>query len=67
MLPAPTDDVDLTALPVLGLRTVHWRRCHIELKPGVLDTTKLPPLRASVDPMALIAEVLPFTKHGWVF
>lgn len=66
VLLAPVDGVDLTVLPTLGLRTLRWLRCDIDLKPGVLGTQTLPPLRASEDPMAVSTEVWPYVED-WSF
>lgn len=62
LLPEPQGAVDVAAMPTLGVRTVQWLRCQVELKPGVLGTVDLPPLRATRDPMALIVEALPYAK-----
>jgi hypothetical protein len=63
LLPAPVADVDLALLPVLGHNAVSWTRCNIELKSGVLNSSALPPLRASRDIFGFLPEVWPLATH----
>lgn len=66
VLPSPLPgDIDLTPLPALGIRTIAWRRCNVTLKPGVLGSAELPPLRASEELFGLLPEVWPRFASHW--
>lgn len=61
----PTPSVmgaNVGALPVLPRNIVSWLRCRVHLKPGVLGTAQLPPLRHSTNLMGIQPETWTFAE-----
>lgn len=59
LVPDPGHAADLSAMPVLAPHSVRWSKVHVTLKPGVLGTATLPPLRASQMPFQFLPEISP--------
>ncbi len=65
LLPATGEFVDMRSLPVLWPQAVQWLGCGVVLKPGVLGSDDLPPLRSSTAPFGVVFEALPFAEHWY--
>lgn len=60
-------DVDLTELPLLWPHIINWRGCSLELKPHLLGSKNLPPLRAADTSIPVLPEIEPLLAGPWSF